>query len=103
MGRMGSPNLVDSPPNVVPDFDEDTKRSDSPANYNPDIPDNETNVSLQTVSCSKCDRSFTLERIRKHESICNNIKKRKVYDIVKMRVKGTETEKLVKEGIQTEQ
>ena len=101
MGRMGTPKLVDTPPNVVlSDSDSKSQNSESSQpNYNPDIPDNETNVSLQTVPCSKCDRSFTLERVRKHEAICNNIKARKVYDIVKMRVKGTETEKLVKEGM----
>ena len=93
MGLQG--NLEDTPPNTVLDF-----RSDSPAIITKEqiISDKDANVSLQTVKCSKCDRSFTIERIQKHEEICNKVKERKVYDIVEMRVKGTDTEALVKAG-----
>ena len=105
MGRMNEADIPheDTPPNmIISDQDSIPFRSDSPViklnEKSIDIPDKETNVSLQTVPCSKCDRSFTLERIQKHEEICTSIKPRKVYDIVKMRVKGTESEKLVKEG-----
>ena len=105
MGRMNEADVLqeDTPPNmIISDQDSIPFRSDSPVikieEKSPNIPDKETNVSLQTVPCSKCDRSFTLERIQKHEEICTSIKPRKVYDIVKMRVKGTESEKLVKEG-----
>ena len=54
--------------------------------------------SVQTVACKTCDRHFTLERIEKHEAICTQRRAKKVYDIVQMRVKGTEAEKLIKEG-----
>ena len=83
---MGESTMEESLPNVTI-----TEAS-------PRIPDSETNVSIQTVPCSKCERNFLLERIKKHEEICTSIKPRKVYDIVNMRVKGTESEKLVKEG-----
>ena len=99
MGRING-NLEDTPPNTVLDSE---FRSDSPAitaKANPleNISDKDANVSLQTVKCEKCDRPFTIERIKKHEEICNNVKERKAYDIVKMRVKGTDTEALVKAG-----
>ena len=75
-------------------------RSDSPAIKisGKVIDDKDTNVSVQTVPCAKCNRNFTLERIQTHEQVCNKTKERKVYDIVQMRVKGTESEKLVKSG-----
>ena len=87
--------LEETPPNTVLDF-----RSDSPAITTKEqiISDRDANVSVQTVKCSKCDRPFTLERIQKHEQICNKVKERKAYDIVQMRVKGTDTEALVKAG-----
>ena len=46
------------------------------------------------VSCSICGRNFASDRIEKHESVCakTKTKKRKVFDITKMRVKGTEAE-----------
>ena len=49
------------------------------------------------VGCSLCGRSFAPDRIEKHESICakTKTKKRKVFDITKMRVKGTEAESFV--------
>ena len=87
--------LEETPPNTVLDF-----RSDSPAITTKEqiISERDANVSVQTVKCSKCDRPFTLERIQKHEQICNKVKERKAYDIVQMRVKGTDTEALVKAG-----
>ena len=49
------------------------------------------------VSCSICGRNFASDRIEKHESVCakTKSKKRKVFDITKMRVKGTEAEGFV--------
>ncbi|EFX84838.1 hypothetical protein DAPPUDRAFT_46633 [Daphnia pulex] len=49
------------------------------------------------VSCSLCGRNFASDRIEKHEGICakTKSKKRKVFDITKMRVKGTEAESFV--------
>lgn len=49
------------------------------------------------VSCSLCGRNFAPDRIEKHESICakTKTKKRKVFDVTKMRVKGTEAESYV--------
>lgn len=100
MGRINGIDQEDTPPNIIMETPE-PRRSESPAiNVNPipeSIPD-DSNVAVQTVPCSKCERHFTLERIQKHEDICTNTKSRKVYDIVKMRVKGTEAEKLVAEG-----
>lgn len=103
MGRMSEDILQeDTPPNVILDDEEPMPPNPPPtikiSEILDKIPDSETNVSVQTVPCSKCDRSFALERIKKHEEICTSIKPRKVYDIVQMRVKGTESEKLVKEG-----
>ena len=49
------------------------------------------------ISCSLCGRNFASDRIEKHEGICakTKSKKRKVFDITKMRVKGTEAESFV--------
>jgi hypothetical protein len=49
------------------------------------------------VACSLCGRNFASDRIEKHEGICakTKSKKRKVFDITKMRVKGTEAESFV--------
>lgn len=49
------------------------------------------------VACSLCGRNFAPDRIEKHESICAKTKnkKRKVFDITKMRVQGTEAESFV--------
>lgn len=49
------------------------------------------------IACSLCGRSFASDRIEKHEGICakTKTKKRKVFDITKMRVKGTEAESFV--------
>ena len=96
MGRMGDIDQEDTPPNIILE----ERRSDSPiikVNNN-EKTKIEENVVLQTVPCSKCNRNFTLERIQTHEEVCQKAKNRKVYDIVQMRVKGTESEKLVKSG-----
>ncbi|XP_050686354.1 serine/arginine repetitive matrix protein 1-like isoform X4 [Eriocheir sinensis] len=54
------------------------------------------------ASCKICGRNFAPDRIEKHETICskskNKAKKRKVFDPVKMRTKGTEAEKFVAKG-----
>ena len=44
------------------------------------------------VSCFSCGRSFAPDRIEKHESVCakTKSKKRKVFDVTKMRVQGTD-------------
>lgn len=49
------------------------------------------------IACSLCGRNFASDRIEKHEGICakTKAKKRKVFDITKMRVKGTEAESFV--------
>ena len=47
---------------------------------------------IQTVSCPNCERSFTVDRIAKHKTICKGLKKRPKFDPQKMRVKGTELE-----------
>ena len=56
MGRMGDIDQEDTPPNVVID----EFRSDSPAIKISDdqkkIDDKDTNVAVQTVPCSKCNR-----------------------------------------------
>lgn len=53
-------------------------------------------------SCKICGRNFAPDRIEKHETICAKSnaksKKRKVFDPVKMRTKGTEAEKYVAKG-----
>ena len=95
MGRMGDIDQEDTPPNIILE----ERRSDSPIiKVNNEKTKIEENVVLQTVPCSKCNRNFTLERIQTHEEVCQKAKNRKVYDIVQMRVKGTESEKLVKSG-----
>lgn len=51
--------------------------------------------------CKQCGRNFNKDRIDKHISIClkTSQKKRKVFDVTKMRVSGTEAERFVKKGI----
>lgn len=52
------------------------------------------------VSCKHCGRNFADDRIEKHEEIClktaQKAKKRKVFDMTKARVKGTDAAKYVK-------
>nr|XP_027238120.1 translation initiation factor IF-2-like isoform X2 [Penaeus vannamei] len=54
------------------------------------------------AGCKICGRNFAPDRLEKHESICAKsqakAKKRKVFDPVKMRTKGTEAETYVKRG-----
>ncbi|XP_068204188.1 zinc finger C2HC domain-containing protein 1C-like [Palaemon carinicauda] len=54
------------------------------------------------ASCKICGRNFAPDRLEKHETICAKTKakakKRKVFDPVKMRTKGTEAEKFVARG-----
>ncbi|XP_011881640.1 PREDICTED: uncharacterized protein LOC105569631 isoform X2 [Vollenhovia emeryi] len=53
------------------------------------------------VKCKTCGRSFAQNRIDLHEEICMKtaIKKRKQFDPVMSRVKGTELEPFVKKGL----
>ena len=46
------------------------------------------------AQCPICQRQFNKDRLEKHQAICekSSKKKRKVFDPVKMRVKGTESE-----------
>jgi len=52
------------------------------------------------VSCKNCGRNFAEDRIEKHQEIClktaQKAKKRKVFDMTKARVKGTDAAKYVK-------
>jgi hypothetical protein len=50
--------------------------------------------------CGICGRYFASDRIAKHQEICTKTtkKKRKVFDPVKQRVKGTEAEAFLKKG-----
>merc|ERR1712183_147042 len=49
-------------------------------------------------ACKNCGRNFADDRIEKHEEIClkTAAKKRKVFDMTKARVKGTDAAKYVK-------
>ena len=42
--------------------------------------------------CKNCGRKFAAERLNIHMKTCGHEKKRKVFDMTKMRVKGTEAE-----------
>merc|ERR1712173_10016 len=49
------------------------------------------------VPCKNCGRNFADDRVEKHEEICvKTAKKRKVFDMTKARVKGTDAAKYVK-------
>nr|CAD7574313.1 unnamed protein product [Timema californicum] len=50
------------------------------------------------VECQVCSRRFATDRIKQHEEICarTSQKKRKVFDPVKARVKGTEAEAYIR-------
>ncbi|XP_077522015.1 uncharacterized protein LOC144133061 [Amblyomma americanum] len=50
--------------------------------------------------CDICGRGFNKDRIEKHRTICQKAasKKVKVFDVTKMRTKGTEAEAFVKKG-----
>lgn len=53
---------------------------------------------VQLVPCRVCGRSFASNRLAKHEKICSkeSKKKRKVFDLVAMRYRGTDFENHVK-------
>lgn len=50
------------------------------------------------VQCKVCGRRFNPDRVTRHEEICEktSTKKRKVYDIAKHRLKGTDIEQYVR-------
>lgn len=50
------------------------------------------------AECSNCGRTFAPDRVEKHEVICQktSTKRRKVYDMTKKRVEGTEAEVFVR-------
>lgn len=49
--------------------------------------------------CPKCGRKFAEDRLSKHINVCQNAsKKRKVFDPMKMRVKGTDFEQYAKKA-----
>lgn len=45
--------------------------------------------------CKKCGRKFASDRLQVHLNVCVGEKKRKVFDMKKMRVQGTEAESFV--------
>ena len=54
---------------------------------------------LTLVPCHNCGRSFTSDRLAKHQSICKkSSKKRKVFDSTKMRTLGTDAAKYNRPG-----
>ena len=58
------------------------------------------------AACRMCGRNFADDRIEKHEEICSKTaekaKKRKVFDMTKARVKGTDAAKYVKSAAHLE-
>lgn len=107
MGRINGIDQEDTPPNVIVEtpspLPTPTRRTDSPVIApNPvnldEAEDGQQVDSVQTVPCSVCNRHFSVDRIQTHAAICSNTKERKVYDVAKMRVQGTEAEELVKNG-----
>lgn len=55
------------------------------------------------AACRICSRHFNVDRIEKHQQICEKTaaKKRKIFDASKHRVKGTEAEQFVKRGVRS--
>lgn len=53
---------------------------------------------VTTVPCDICGRSFATDRIDTHRSICAKQKPRKIFDISKQRIEGTDAADLVKAG-----
>ncbi|CAF0998092.1 unnamed protein product [Brachionus calyciflorus] len=51
---------------------------------------------LNLVPCPNCDRRFASDRIQVHISACTGQKKRKVFDMTKKRVQGTEAEQFLR-------
>ncbi|KAF2352239.1 hypothetical protein FHG87_017004 [Trinorchestia longiramus] len=66
-------------------------------------PPQKTPVPPGMKRCPVCERNFNEDRIEKHTTICqktaNRAKKRKAFDPVKMRNKGTEAEKYIARGL----
>ena len=60
-------------------------------------PSSGSSVKDGLVSCSLCNRFFASDRVETHEKICAKTKnkQRKVFDITKMRVQGTEAGKRI--------
>ncbi|XP_055903996.1 zinc finger C2HC domain-containing protein 1C isoform X2 [Eupeodes corollae] len=54
-----------------------------------------------TAPCKLCNRFFNEDRLSKHEEVCEKMamKKRKIFDASKHRVKGTEAEKYLKKPL----
>ncbi|XP_012521834.1 uncharacterized protein LOC105828160 isoform X2 [Monomorium pharaonis] len=67
----------------------------------PSFNEDATNDMKGLVKCKMCGRSFAQNRIDLHENIClkTTTKKRKQFDPVMSRVKGTELEPFVKRGL----
>lgn len=57
------------------------------------------------VACHTCGRNFAQDRIDLHEKICAKTmsKKRKQFDAMTFRVRGTELEPFVKKGVAKKQ
>lgn len=54
------------------------------------------------VDCRICGRHFAADRVAKHEEVCQkSSKKRKPFDALQQRVKGTEVEKYVRKSSKT--
>ncbi|XP_037941708.1 zinc finger C2HC domain-containing protein 1C isoform X1 [Teleopsis dalmanni] len=55
------------------------------------------------ATCNFCNRNFNEDRLAKHEQICQKMakKKRKIFDVSKHRVQGTEAEQFVKKATKT--
>ncbi|XP_037088912.1 zinc finger C2HC domain-containing protein 1C-like isoform X2 [Pollicipes pollicipes] len=70
------------------------KENKPPATPTPRPPPSDPNL----AQCPICTRAFAKDRLEKHKTICekSNKKKRKVFDPIKMRVKGTESEQYIK-------
>lgn len=65
----------------------------------------DSGVPLNLVPCQNCGRNFAADRIQKHIQACSSQKKRKVFDVTKMRVQGTDAASFVltKKGRQAQQ
>ena len=52
--------------------------------------------SVNLRPCPKCGRKFAGDRLPVHMNACGNEKKRKVFDVTKMRVQGTDAESFLR-------
>lgn len=59
-----------------------------------------TAAATDLAQCKHCGRQFAPDRVEAHQNIClkTSRKKRKIFDPVKQRLKGTEAESYVKKG-----